>query len=305
MLIVDDQPINIRGLYELFRGDFDVFMAGDGGEAIEKCAKLQPGIVLLDVVMPGMDGYEVCRQLKKMPSLAGIPVIFVTANYDEQQEVNGFLAGAADFIHKPINPVITRARVNTQLLLKQQQDSLRALALSDGLTGIANRRLFEESFTAALAQATRDQTSLAVVLMDVDFFKQYNDHYGHQAGDECLCRIAIALDSVLSRPYDLVARYGGEEFVALAPGANGQGAQRLAQSMLDKVRALDIEHRLSPLGGVVTISAGAVTLIPASTSVSQLELLRAADEQLYLAKKSGRAQVCVNALEDKVPMGAK
>lgn len=296
MLIVDDQPINIRILYELFRIDFDVYMAGSGEEALEKCASLLPDLVLLDVVMPGMDGFEVCRQLKSTPSLAAIPVIFITANYDEKEEVKGFLVGAADFIHKPVNAVITRARINNQLLLKRQADTLRTMALQDGLTGIANRRLFEESLNAALLQAMRDQTPLAIALIDVDFFKQYNDHYGHQSGDECLRRIAGALDGVLARPYDLMARYGGEEFVALAPGADGPGILLLAQAMVERVRELQLEHVRSSIGGVVTISAGAVSTIPKRGETYAQELLQAADEQLYLAKSSGRARVCIGTL---------
>lgn len=296
MLVVDDQPINVRILYELFRVDFDVYMASGGAEALEKCSSLLPDIVLLDVVMPGMDGYEVCRQLKATPSLTNIPVIFITANYDEKEEVNGFMVGAADFIHKPVNAVITRARINNQLLLKRQADALRMLALQDGLTGIPNRRLFEESLNAALLQAIRDQTPLSIALIDVDFFKQYNDHYGHQAGDECLRRIAVALDRVLARPYDLVARYGGEEFVALAPATDGAGIKLLAQAMVDRIQGLQIDHQHSTIGGVVTISVGAVTTVPIRGETGPDTLLRAADEQLYLAKTSGRARVCTRIL---------
>lgn len=172
ILVVEDNAVNRQVAEELLAGaGAKVALAEGGVEALEKLEHCQFDLVIMDMQMPGMDGFEVCRQLKATPSLATIPVIFITASYDEKEEVKGFLVGAADFIHKPVNAVITRARINNQLLLKRQADTLRTLALQDGLTGIANRRLFEESLNAALLQAMRDQTPLAVALIDVDFFK--------------------------------------------------------------------------------------------------------------------------------------
>ncbi len=294
MLVVDDQPLNIRILHELFRDQFEVFMATSGAEALAKCRGLLPDLLLLDIAMPEMDGFEVCRQIKADPLLANIPVVFVTSHYDEREEANGFLVGAADFIRKPINPVITRARVKNHLLTKQQADSLRSSALLDGLTGIANRRLFDESLAVALLQSARDRVPLTVILLDVDFFKQYNDHYGHFAGDQALRQVAGALRGVLARPYDLVARYGGEEFIALAPRTDVAGGAHLAQRMVDQVRELALEHRDSA-AGLVTISAGAVSAVP-ERGCGPDRFLEAADRLLYEAKKAGRARVCAAQL---------
>ena len=170
-----------------------------------------PDLILLDVVMPNMNGFDVCRNLKSDPETRAIPIIFITGNFDEKDEITGFEVGGADFIHKPINPIITRARVRTQLALKQQADQLRSVALTDGLTGVANRRRFDQDMVNIWRQSLRDQLPLTLIMLDVDFFKRYNDHYGHQAGDVCLQKIASALKQTLRRPQDLVARYRLEE----------------------------------------------------------------------------------------------
>ena len=186
LLVVDDQPANIQALYQTFAADHQVLMATSGAQALALCASQQPDLVLLDVVMPGMDGFEVCRRMRADEALRDIPVIFVTAHNDEAAETLGLELGAVDFISKPINPKIVRARVKTHLTLKAQSDLLRQWVYLDGLTGVHNRRYFEERLATEWARAVRNRTDLSAVLIDVDFFKRYNDHYGHQAGDECL-----------------------------------------------------------------------------------------------------------------------
>ena len=217
LLMVDDEPLNIQTLYQAFAADHQVFIATNGAQALSLCAAKHPDLVLLDVDMPGMDGYEVCQRLKADVALRDIPVIFVTGHTDEAAETRGLDAGAVDFITKPINPKIVRARVKTHLTLKAQSDLLRQWVYTDGLTGVRNRRYFDERVAEEWGRAQREQRPLSVVLLDIDYFKRYNDHYGHQAGDDCLRRVGATLKASLKRQGDMVARYGGEEFVCLLP----------------------------------------------------------------------------------------
>lgn len=295
LLVVDDQRINILVLNELFREDCDVFMATSGEQALQVCRAQLPDLVLLDVQMDGIDGYEVCRRLKADAESRNIPVIFITAQGGEADEVRGLQLGAVDFIAKPINPIIVRARVQTHLTLKLQSDILRSMALLDGLTGVANRRKFDEQLLRDWRQSQREQTSLSLILVDVDHFKRYNDHYGHQAGDAALQAVARVLTSTLRRPHDLLARYGGEEFVGVLPNTGLSEAVELAERMQAGVRALNLEHSGSPEAQVVTISLGVATVVARSDLAPQA-LVEAADQQLYAAKQAGRARVCAAAL---------
>jgi diguanylate cyclase (GGDEF)-like protein len=238
-----------------------------------------------------MDGHDVCRRLKADAATCDIPVIFVTAHDDETAETLGLEAGAVDFISKPINPKIVRARVKTHLTLKAQSDLLRQWVYLDGLTGVHNRRHFDERLAAEWARSLRNGTELSVLLLDVDFFKAYNDRYGHQAGDACLHRVAACLAQGMQRPGDLLARYGGEEFACLLPGMPLAGAMTFARQLGAKVAALNVEHAGSTSAGVVTVSAGVCTR-PGGAAGSAAALLREADAQLYLAKSRGRNRVC-------------
>ena len=295
LLVVDDQRINILVLNELFRNDCEVFMATKGEQALQICRAQLPDLVLLDVQMDGIDGFEVCRRLKADAESRNIPVIFITAQGGEADEVRGLQLGAVDFIAKPINPVIVRARVQTHLTLKLQSDLLRSMALFDGLTGVPNRRKFDEQLVRDWRQSQREQTALSVILIDVDHFKRYNDHYGHQAGDAALQAVARVLDGTLKRPHDLLARYGGEEFVGVLPNTGLSEAVELAERMQTEVRALNLEHVGSPEAQVVTISLGVATVVARSDLAPQA-LVEAADQQLYAAKQAGRARVCAAAL---------
>jgi len=283
LLIVDDQPANIQALHRVFAADCQVLMATDGARALALCRERQPDLVLLDVQMPGMDGYQLCAELKADPLLRAIPVIFVTAQDRPEDETRALDAGAADFITKPFNPTVVRARVRTQLTLKAQADLLRELAFVDGLTGVHNRRHFDERFGAEARRAQRTRAPLAIVLADVDHFKRYNDALGHLAGDDCLRRVAAALRTCLRRPTDLLARYGGEEFVSLLPDTDLAGAIGVAQLMEDTVRALALPH--PGVAGPVTISLGV------AAGTQEPGLVEAADRALYLAKAAGRGRV--------------
>ncbi len=295
LLVVDDQAINVQALYQAFAADHQVLMATNGEQAISVCINKQPDLVLLDVVMPGLDGYEVCARLKGDDATRDIPVIFVTAHHDEEAETRGLDVGAVDFISKPINPRIVRARVKTHLTLKRQSDLLRQWVYIDGLTGVRNRRYFDERLAEEWSRAIRHDTALSLALIDVDHFKRYNDRYGHGAGDDCLRRVAQALRGELKRPSDLLARYGGEEFVVLLPDTHAAGAALLGQQLAEAVARLGIPHAGSDVAPGVTVSVGVCTKpqgLPAGDArFTPTGLLKAADEQLYAAKTGGRNQL--------------
>ncbi|MFZ3285675.1 MAG: diguanylate cyclase [Telluria sp.] len=290
LLVVDDQPVNIQVLYQVFADTHQVFMATSGEQALKFCAANPPDLVLLDVSMPAMDGYEVCRRLKADPGTAAIPVIFVTASDDHDSEEMGLAAGAVDFIVKPVNPAIVRARVKTHLTLKHQADLLRNMAYVDGLTGVNNRRHFDERLDIEWRLSVRNSTSLSLIMLDVDFFKRYNDRYGHQMGDECLRQVASVLLGCTRRPADLAARYGGEEFVCLLPETNLDAAIAIARKLNEAVGARRIAHADSATAAVVTISLGVSCMVGQAGSTAD-QLLRGADAKLYLAKQNGRNRV--------------
>ena len=284
-LVFDRRPVQFLSAYS----------AAEGKAILEEHEDI--AVILLDVVMEGMDGHEVCRRLKADPLTQDIPIIFLSANGEEDDEAIGLELGAVDYIGKPFNPMIVRARVKTHLTFKRQGDYLRSMAMLDGLTGVANRRKLEARLEAAWSQACRDNGPLSLIMIDVDYFKKYNDHYGHQRGDQCLRRLAMALAATLNRPYDLLARYGGEEFACLLPDTDLAGAERVAQKMLAAVAELRIEHLASDVGPQVSLSLGVATVL-ASARLTPQELLRCADEQLYLAKAGGRARVCARFYEE-------
>lgn len=298
LLVVDDQAPNVHALYQAFSTDHQVFMATSGEQALALCVRQQPDLVLLDLVMEGIDGFEVCRRLKADPATRDIPVIFVTAHNDEVTETRGLEAGAVDFITKPVNPKIVRARVKTHLTLKAQADLLRHWVYVDGLTGVHNRRHFDEQLASEWGRSVRHATALSIVLLDVDFFKRFNDRYGHQAGDDCLRRVAQTLRSGVKRPGDLIARYGGEEFVCLLPDTPLAGALEFARQLGQLVFDQQITHTGSSVAAVVTVSAG-VASTRVGTTASAADLVRLADAQLYLAKAGGRHQACGAELDPK------
>jgi len=287
LLIVDDQNTNIQLLHQAFADEFQVFMANDGARALSMCAQHLPDLVLLDVMMPGMDGYEVCKQLKANPKTKDIPLIFLTAYNDDASEAHGLDVGAVDFISKPINLKIVRARVRAHMALKRQSDTLRSFAFMDGLTGVRNRRYFDEHMEIEVNRAQRSKLPLSVILMDVDFFKRYNDFYGHQAGDECLQRLASLFQSRIKRPADFVARYGGEEFVCLLPETPLHGASVLAESIRLATLKCQIAHAESSVGPWVTLSLGVASVAP-DRPFTASALLSLADSNLYQAKDLGR-----------------
>ncbi len=289
ILIVDDIPDNIKSLNAILEDDYSISFATYWKKALEIASRNLPDLILLDILMPDMDGYEICRRLKSDPTTRDIPVIFITALNGEAEEEKGLAAGAADYITKPFHPAIVRLRVRNHLMLKLQRDRLAALTMTDGLTEIANRRRFDLHLDAEWRRCQRMRTPLSVVMADVDRFKAFNDRYGHAAGDECLKKVARALDGVPRRPGDLVARIGGEEFICLLPGTDAEGARVIAERVCAAVYDLAIPHADSSADGRVTISAGVATVQPTRDGTPET-LLKQVDNRLYEAKRAGRNQ---------------
>ena len=296
LLIVDDEPANLHVLARLMRDEYRIVVANCGGKALELAGGgMKPDLILLDVQMPDIDGFEVCRLLKEEPATSSIPVIFVTARDSSGDEEAGFALGAVDYVSKPFQPALVRARVRTHMRLKQKTDLLERFALLDGLTDIPNRRSFEDHSEREFRRAERDRLPLSVIMMDIDNFKPYNDHYGHGPGDDCLRRVARTLTRVAGRPRDILARYGGEEFVALLPSTDVSGAAELAEQFRSAVESLGIPHEYSDAGKVVTLSLGVSTMSALEDrhdSEKLGELLARADTALYEAKKLGKNRVC-------------
>jgi len=294
LLIVDDQPANIRVMAEALRDDYELFFATSAERALEIVAGGGVELVLLDVVMPDIDGFEVCRRLKADEATSRIPVIFVTAREEVGDEARGFDLGAVDYITKPVQPPIVRARVRTHIELKRAHDLLESLASIDAVTTIANRRRFDVSIESEWKRCARSHSPLTLAIADVDHFKSFNDTYGHTRGDECLRSIALAIRSVARRPADLAARYGGEEFAVVLPETDATAARSIMESMLDAVRALQIAHSGSSCAPYVTISAGAATMVP-NIDGHHSVIVEAADAALYEAKQNGRNRVSLAA----------
>jgi len=287
ILLVDDQDTNLQILNIMLRHDYEILMAKSGVQAIALCEQFMPDLILLDVVMPEMNGHEVCQFFKSNQLTAHIPIIFVTALTNSDDESACFDDGAVDFISKPVNEKVVRARVRTHLKLKIQNDYLERLALIDGLTMIANRRSFDEKLEMEWRQSRRTKTVLSLIMIDIDHFKLFNDLYGHQSGDRCLQAVALTIKSCLNRPHDLAARYGGEEFVCVLPGCDLSGAGHVAETMGRAVAKLAIPHATSNITAVVTFSAG-ISCTVADESSSAADLIAVADKWLYAAKLAGR-----------------
>ncbi|WP_094604216.1 Protein-glutamate methylesterase/protein-glutamine glutaminase [Sporomusa silvacetica DSM 10669] len=268
-------------------------------------------LILMDGVMPGIDGIKACQLIKSHTCFKDVPIIIITANDNAETLDKAFAAGAIDFITKPIKQLELKARVNSVLNMKHAIDQRKAreaelvkvleelesvnrelsrLSSLDGLTGIANRRHFDQIYELERQRAVRTGHDLSIVFFDIDFFKYYNDTYGHQEGDDCLKKVAAAAGSVLKRPGDLLARYGGEEFVVILPETGVAGAYKVAQDIRTSVEKGNIQHSASKLTDHITVSIGVAGGKMSLTDKPQ-ELLTLADKALYEAKSGGRNQV--------------
>lgn len=260
--------------------------SGERGLALARAIP-QPDLILLDVVMPGLDGYALCAALKADDRTRRIPVIFITARQAPEDEERGFRLGAADYILKPFHLPAVQARVRTHLELKRKTDLLERLAMRDGLTNLPNRRAFDEHLDREWRRALRAGTALGLVLMDIDDFKAFNDHYGHQAGDDCLRAVGRVLSQTTRRGSDFVARYGGEEFAALVSQAEPRAVCELAEHIRRGLADEALPHAHSRAAPIVTLSLGAACCSP-MRSEDKRNFLELIDGLLYQAKREGR-----------------
>lgn len=292
ILIVDDMPANIKVLGQVLRNEYEIVIATSGPKALELAASDNPpDLVLLDIEMPGMDGYEVCKRLKNEDKTRNISIIFVTAKKEEDDETRGLELGAVDYIVKPFSIPIVKARVKTHLKLKVQTDLLEELTSLDPLTNVANRRRLDEVLKIECSRSRRSGSSLSLIFLDVDYFKSFNDIYGHAAGDECLIKVAAALKSALYRDTDFVARYGGEEFVAVLPETDLQAAIFIAERIKREIAGLKIEHAGSDVADQLSVSMGVLSNSAEDYSYLPVEMIKAADALLYTAKEQGRNRI--------------
>jgi len=298
VLIVDDEKSNLKVLSEILKEDAHVLIAKNGAQALSRAKQVVPTLILLDVVMPEMDGFDVILALKNDELTRNIPVIFITGLSDVDNEEKGFLLGACDYIQKPFHASIVKARVKLHLQLAHQCRLLEELASIDPLTSLANRRKFDQVLELEWAAGKRDNTQLTILMIDIDFFKAYNDHYGHPAGDDVIKKVAKVLNEQFNRPRDFVARYGGEEFVVVLPNTFGDNILSKMQTCCQAVASLNIPHEYSSVSDCITVSVGGVGCKP-TDDIDIGAVVEAADAHLYLAKGSGRDQAKWLVLESR------
>lgn len=299
ILIVDDSPSNLHVLAHALQNKYDVIVATNGHSVLQILeTQPHPDLILLDIMMPDMDGHEVCRRLKSNAGTRNIPVIFVTARDSLSDQQLGFNLGAVDYITKPVEVPLLLARVDVHIRLKLKSERLEELAMVDGLTDIANRRALDEALRRESGRAAREQSSLAVLMIDIDHFKEYNDHYGHGAGDACLRKVAHRLKTEVHGPSDVVARYGGEEFCIVLPNCDAPNALHVAEHLRLSIEALHIPHLYSSVSGLVTVSIGCSARHIPPSEAGSLSLRAEADEALYTAKSQGRNRVVLRAGPD-------
>jgi two-component system chemotaxis family response regulator WspR len=317
VLLVDDQIIVAAAVRTMLAAEADIAFhyCQDPEAALTTAEAVRPTTILQDLVMPDVDGFTMVQRYRDHPVTAMVPIIILSSKEDPHDKSQAIERGATDYVVKLPDRIelIARIRAHSRSFMAQQERdaAFRALAAArleleaknaflerltaiDGLTGTANRRRFDEALAAEWRRARRDGTELSLVLIDVDFFKMYNDHYGHLEGDDCLRKVASALTAGLHRPGDLVARYGGEEFVVILPGTDVVGAGIVAEALRAAVEALALPHARSAVGGCVTISLGSATLSPKDfdDSGDTTALIKGADRALYQAKRSGRNRHC-------------
>jgi len=306
ILLVDDDPGAIQLMGRILAGVGQLRFATNGNDALRLARESAPDLILLDAEMPGMSGFDLLRTLKAESSLAEVPVIFITSHNEAGFEVSALDMGAADFIAKPLRSSRVLARVRAQLRVKHMADELRRTATTDALTGVANRRQFDELLEREWLRARRSGDPVSLLMIDVDHFKLYNDLYGHPKGDICLRHVAQVLKRACRRPADVVARYGGEEFMILLPQTPRQGAQHVARQVLEAVAAFGILHDDSQTTHYVSVSVGIACFDDASGFraydspglLGASDLVRAADKALYSAKHAGRGQAKLRDIGD-------
>ncbi|MCL2628903.1 MAG: diguanylate cyclase [Oscillospiraceae bacterium] len=289
ILITDDEKFNLDILGSILSPHYNILISKNGTRALELAKLNAPDLILLDVVMPDMTGFEVITKLKESNDTVNIPVIFITGLSDPADEEKGFFLGAVDYITKPFNKAIVKARVNTHIKIIDQMRTIERIGLIDPLTKIANRRGFETRMNAEWGRSIREQTPISFMLMDIDKFKNYNDTYGHQQGDVALKTFAETASHTLKRTNDFIARWGGEEFVILLSNTDIQGAEEVAENVRKAIESIDIPNEDGYITKV-TVSIGLNSVVP-TAETSTDDFIKNADKALYDAKEGGRNRV--------------
>ena len=290
VLIVDDSATNVMTLTNILRHDYVLETASSGFEALRKVIENTPDIILLDIIMPEMDGFEVISRLKQMPEAKNIPVIFITGLNDTKNEEKGLALGAIDYISKPFSPKTVKARVNTYIQLFEYQRSFEELVWLDFLTGIHNRRAYDKYIESEWRRAKRCHAPISLAFIDIDFYKEYNDQYGHLLGDDLLKIITSAITAKIGKEENYLARYGGDEFAIIMPSTNLEKGQALAEDVQKSIRDLKIAHSRSEISDYVTISIGGATAFPKKED-DLAKFVNLADKMLYQTKGKGKNNI--------------
>ncbi len=314
VLLVDDIEANLISFHAILRKlDIKIYEASSGNEALKIIMKENIDIVLLDVQMPDINGFEVAKLIRANPSTLSIPIIFITAsNQNDDYMFKGYELGCVDYLYKPINSELLKSKVEvfvkmqlqTKIIefksnelekkiieLERVEEELFKVTCTDQLTGIKNRRGFADILDSTFRRAIRNSSSISLLMLDVDNFKNFNDEYGHPEGDVCLQKVARSIDDTLLRPYDVVARYGGEEFVVILPETDLEGSFRVAEEIRGNIEDMHIQNSIDGKIGNLTVSVGIASIVPVSDDEKD-KLLQWADESMYIAKEEGRNRCC-------------
>lgn len=304
ILVVDDSKTIRQLVAECIKSlGHEIIFAENGEQCLGYIMQYDVDLVLMDVEMPGMNGMQTTQAIRNAKHSDWFPIIFITTHNDDESFSKGILAGGDAYLQKPINPtrlqltIVAMERIylmrqklsQTQAELQKVNHELERLSLTDQLTGLANRRHFDSVLYSQFNFAARTKSALSILMCDIDFFKRYNDSYGHLKGDQCIAEVATVLDEQVHRPTDLVCRYGGEEFCIIMPNTGQDGALTVAETVRNAIVERAIVHQVSDVAPVVTLSMGAATYLGQFQTPS--DLVRAADAALYRAKAAGRNQV--------------
>lgn len=293
ILIVDDVKTNIEILANLLKDKYIIQIATNGKKALDIAfSSNPPDLILLDVIMQGMSGYDVCKKLKESSKTENIPVIFITGKVSVEDEIYGFELGAVDYITKPFSPVVVKARVNNHAELKYHRDYLESISYIDGLTSIYNRRKFDDHLKKKVDECVDSKKTLSLIMIDIDHFKAFNDLYGHQEGDLCLKKISAELSEITAENNGFLARYGGEEFACVFTKKTKSEICEVANKIKESIFNLKIPNKNSSVVPFVTISLGICSIVPDSDKDTQV-IIKSADEQLYISKKTGRNKISI------------
>ena len=287
ILIIEDSLLNQKMLEDILKDTYSLKKAANAEEAFRILDKSLPDLILLDIVLPDANGFDLLQSFSKNKSTANIPVIIISGLTDEENEEKGFLLGAVDYIKKPFKNAIVKARVATQIQIINNMRDMEKMSFIDSLTEIFNRRAFDIKLQYELGRAAREKSVLSLLMIDVDSFKSYNDKYGHIQGDMMLQAIAIKIKSQLKRSTDVVCRYGGEEFAVILPMVDVDGAITVAENVRCSISQMKVPALFSDAATSITISIGIATQSPTEDFDAQ-DIIKEADNMLYKAKKAGR-----------------